>query len=100
MTNRTTTLARGATGAAQRFYTPQEVAHLLAVSPTTVMARIHDGALPAIRVSERVYRIPVAAFERFVSTEPAPVFDVRYRRVKRVRKLGEPIVAVGDLVRT
>ena len=50
----------------RRFYTPQEVAELLGVSPTTVMTRIHAGALPAVRVSDRVFRIPIAAFERFV----------------------------------
>ncbi len=83
----------------RRFYTPSEVADLLGVSSTTVMARIHDGALPAVRVSDRVYRIPVPAFERFVSTEAAPEFEVRFRRVKRVRKLGEAIVPVDDLVR-
>ena len=92
MTSGTTALT------ARRFYTPQEVARLLGVSPTTVMSRIHDGALPAVRVSDRVYRIPVGAFERFVSTAPVPEFEVRYRRVKRVRKLGEPIVSTGDLV--
>jgi hypothetical protein len=62
------------------------------------MARIHDGALPAVRVSERIYRIPVAAFERFVATRPVPEFEVRYRRVNRVRRLGEPIVPTDDLV--
>jgi len=63
------------------------------------MTRIHEGALPAVRVSERIYRIPIAAFERFVATTPPPEFDIRYRRVKRVRRLGEPIVATDELVR-
>lgn len=85
--------------AAPRFYSPQEVAALLGVSPTTVMTRIHDGALPAVRVSDRVYRVPVAAFERFVSTNATPEFEIHYRRVKRVRKLGEAIVPVDELVR-
>ena len=71
---------------------------MLGVSPTTVMTRIHDGALPAVRVSDRVYRIPIAAFERFVSTKPSPEFEIRYRRVKRVRRLGEAIVPVAELV--
>lgn len=83
----------------RRFYTPHEVAELLGVSSTTVMSRIHDGALPAVRVSDRVYRIPVPAYERFVSTEASPEFAVRFRRVKRVRKLGEAIVSADDLVR-
>lgn len=82
-----------------RFYSPQDVAVLLEISSTTVMARIHDGSLPAVRVSDRIYRIPIAAFERFVSTAPAPEFEIRYRRVKRVRRLGEPIVAADELVR-
>lgn len=84
---------------AKRFYTPQEVAQLLGVSPTTVMSRIHAGALPAVRVSDRIYRIPVPALERFVSTRPEPGFEIKYRRVERVKKLGEPIAApVDDLI--
>lgn len=75
----------------KRFYTPQEVARLLDVSPTTVMNRIHDGALPAVRVSERIYRIPIPAFERFVSTEPAPDFAVEVRKVRGAPQLGEPL---------
>ncbi len=95
MTNGTTKIA-----AAGRFYSPQEVARLLGVSPTTVMTRIHDGALPAVRVSDRIYRIPLPAFERFVSTSAPPEFEIRYRRVKRVRRLGEAIVPVDELVGT
>ena len=26
---------------------------------------VHDGRLPALRVSQRIYRIPAAAFERY-----------------------------------
>ncbi|MEO6349597.1 MAG: helix-turn-helix domain-containing protein [Candidatus Limnocylindrales bacterium] len=86
-------------GPLRPFYTPQEVALLLGVSSTTVMSRIHDGALPAVRVSDRIYRIPVPAYERFVSTEASPEFAVKFRHVKRVRKLGEAIVPTDDLVR-
>ncbi len=94
-------MANGTNGQepARRFYTPQEVAGLLGVSATTVMTRIHEGALPAVRVSDRIYRIPVAAFERFASTLPAPAFGIRYRRVKRVRRLGEAIVPAEELAR-
>jgi excisionase family DNA binding protein len=94
MTNR----ASGIDGPGRRFYSPREAAQLLGVSPTTVMTRIHEGTLPAVRVSDRVYRIPLPAFERFVSTEAGPEFEIRYRRVKRVRKLGEPIVPAEELV--
>jgi excisionase family DNA binding protein len=76
---------------AKRFYTPQEAAELLGVSSTTVMSRIHEGALPAVRVSDRIYRIPIPAFERFVATAPERSFEIRYRRVARVKRLGEPI---------
>ena len=71
---------------------------MLGVSPTTVMSRIHAGALPAVRVSDRVFRIPIAAFERFVSIEPLPELELRFRRVKRVRRLGEAIVPAEELV--
>ena len=93
-------MTNGATkpNAPRRFYSPGEVAQLLGVSPTTVMTRIHDGALPAVRVSDRVYRIPITAFERFVSTQAGPEFEIRFRRVKRVRRLGEAIVPADELV--
>ena len=94
MTNRASAIAMG-----KRFYSPQEVARLLGVSTTTVMTRIHDGALPAVRVSDRIYRIPAAAFERFASVEAAPEFEIRYRRVRRVRRLGEAIVPADELAR-
>ena len=80
----------------KRFYTPREVSVILGVSPTTVMDRIHAGALPAVRVSERIYRIPVPALERFVSTDPMPEFHVEYRRVDHVTKIGEPITAGAE----
>jgi len=83
-------------GVTKRSYTPQEVAQLLGVSPTTVMTRIRDGALPAVRVSDRIYRIPVPAFERFVSTQPRRTFEIAFRRVNRVKKLGEPIASPAD----
>ena len=93
------TIRPSATVAAKRFYTPQEIARLLGVSATTVMTRIHEGALPAVRVSDRIYRIPIAAFERFVAVEVTPEFEIRYRRVKRVRRLGEAIVPADELAR-
>lgn len=80
----------------KRFYTPAEVADLLNVSSTTVMNRIHRGALPAVRVSERIYRIPVPAFERFVSTTPATDISVEYRDVDDVGALGEPAATRAD----
>ena len=51
----------------QRYYTPREVADQLRVSPTTVMKLIHDGRLYAVRVSERIYRVPVGAVRKLHS---------------------------------
>jgi excisionase family DNA binding protein len=63
-----------------RFYTPREVADRLRVSPTTVMRAIHEDRLFAVRVSERVYRIPVGALARFEAGEigrvEVPAIDV------------------------
>ncbi len=47
------------------FLTPAEVATELDVSSATVLRLIHRGELPAIVVSERIYRIPAASFEMF-----------------------------------
>jgi excisionase family DNA binding protein len=80
----------------KRFYTPAEVAAILDVSSATVLRLIHDRRLPAVHVSERVYRIPIPAFERFQAgeitdpwlAEPAPI-----RRVDEIPEIGagEPL---------
>jgi excisionase family DNA binding protein len=49
------------------FLSPGEIASELGISSTTVLRLIHTGALPAIRVSERIYRIPNATFEMYKS---------------------------------
>lgn len=43
------------------FYTPTEFARLASMSNDRVMDLIHAGKLPAARISERIYRIPLAA---------------------------------------
>ena len=75
------------------FLTPAEVATQLAVSTATVLRLIHRGELPAIQVSERIYRIPSASFEMYKAgtlrvAGPAPV-----REVKR-----QPEVAQGEVL--
>ena len=62
----------------KQFLSPNDIASELSVSASTVLRLIHEQRLPAIRVSERIYRIPVAAFERykagaFESPSPAPI---------------------------
>lgn len=73
----------------RRFYTPREVADMLGVSTTTVLKLIHDGSLPGIKVSERIYRIPIPAFERFQAGGAAQSFTPVMRRVDRLEPLGE-----------
>ena len=45
------------------YYTPREVAQALAVSDDAVLDLIDRGELPALRVSPRIIRIPIAAFD-------------------------------------
>jgi len=45
------------------YYTPREVAEALAVSDDAVLDLIDRGELPALRVSPRIIRIPIAAFD-------------------------------------
>ncbi len=53
----------------KQFLSPNEIASELSVSTSTVLRLIHEQRLPAIRVSERIYRIPVAAFEKYKAGE-------------------------------
>jgi excisionase family DNA binding protein len=50
-----------------RYFTIKEAAERLAISHDTVSRLIGRGELPAIRVSERLYRIPAPALERYES---------------------------------
>lgn len=47
------------------FLSPGDVAEELGISSATVLRMIHAGSLPAILVSERIYRIPSASFEMY-----------------------------------
>jgi excisionase family DNA binding protein len=49
----------------KQFLAPGDVAAELGIRPRTVIRMIHKGELPAIRVSERTYRIPAASFEMY-----------------------------------
>jgi excisionase family DNA binding protein len=74
----------------RRYYTPREVSELLRVSPTTVMKLIHEGRLFAVRVSERIYRIPIGAVRRLQQGDPradAPTEEV----VDAHSSIGEPV---------
>jgi excisionase family DNA binding protein len=89
-----TRIARQAAPAAQKrpkldferkaFYSPAEIAQILGVSAQTVLDRIHDGSLYGVRLSPRIYRIPLAAFMIFLG-EPPRVKRI-VRKVKRLPK--------------
>jgi excisionase family DNA binding protein len=64
------------------FLSPAEIAAELSISSATVMRLIHRGELPAIHVSERIYRIPAASFEMYKAgtlrvPAPAPLRTVK-----------------------
>jgi excisionase family DNA binding protein len=74
-----------------RYYTIKETAERLAISHDTVSRLIERGELPAIRVSERLYRIPAPALERYESGTAASV-----RRVVRKQVAEELPFGVGE----
>ena len=47
------------------YYTPKEVAAILSISDDSVLDLVNRGDLPALRVSPRLTRIPIAAFDRW-----------------------------------
>jgi hypothetical protein len=53
------------------------------------MRWIHDGRLPAIRISERVYRIPVPALDRFLTGRPILRPTIEHRYVDELPEFGE-----------
>ncbi len=71
---------------AERYYTIKEAAERLRVSHDTISRIISSGELPAIRVSQRLFRIPTPALDRYASGVP-----VARRRVVR-RRVAEGIV--------
>lgn len=73
---------------AKRYYSPAEVAEALSVSTSTVLRLIHEGRLPAIRVSERIYRIPVPALDRFQSGAAPPNVTAMESRAESAPRLG------------
>ncbi len=50
---------------AKLYYTPREAAEILAISDDAVLDLIKRGEMPALRLSTRITRIPIAAFDRW-----------------------------------
>ena len=48
---------------ARLYHTPKEVAEILGISDDAVLDLVNRGDLPALRVSPRITRIPIAAFD-------------------------------------
>lgn len=47
------------------YYTPREVAEILAISDDAVLDLVKRGKIPALRISPRITRIPMVAFDRW-----------------------------------
>jgi len=45
------------------YYTPKEVAEILGISDDAVLDLVNRGSLPALRISPRITRVPIAAFD-------------------------------------
>ena len=45
------------------YYTPREVAQMLGISDDKVLQMVNSGEMPALRVSPRIIRIPISAFD-------------------------------------
>jgi excisionase family DNA binding protein len=73
---------------AERYYTIKEAAERLRVSHDTISRLISSGDLPAIRVSQRLYRIPTPALERYESGVPVARRRVVRRRVAQGIEFG------------
>ena len=48
---------------AKLYYTPKEVAEILAISDDAVLDLVNSRSMPGLRVSPRITRIPIAAFD-------------------------------------
>jgi hypothetical protein len=47
---------------AKLYYTPNKVAEVMELSDDAVLDLVNRGSMPALRVSPRITRIPIAAF--------------------------------------
>ena len=71
----------------QRWYSIKEAAERLGVSHDTVSRLVDRGELPAIRVSKRIVRIPVPAFEFYASGRTPTRRRVVRRQVSEARPI-------------
>jgi len=75
------------------YYTPKEVAAILAISDDAVLDLVNRGSMPALRVSPRITRIPIAAFDRWRDG-----FVPRRRQVSIAPARRQVVVGEGETV--
>jgi excisionase family DNA binding protein len=66
------------------FYTPAELARIARVHPSTVLNWIRSGRLAGVRLSPRVYRIPLASAIKLLEPEryrPPRIVERPFARV-------------------
>jgi excisionase family DNA binding protein len=73
------------------YYTPKEVAEMLRISDDAVLDLIHRNEIPALRLSARIIRIPVAGFDAWREGR-RPV----RRRVRIAEASGAQSPKIGD----
>ena len=71
------------------YHTPKEVAEILGISDDAVLDLINRGDLPGLRISPRITRIPIAAFDRWREGYRPKRRRVVIRRVSREVAIGE-----------
>ncbi len=73
----------------KQFLSPADIAQELDISTATVLRMVHAGSLPAIRVSERIYRIPSASFDMYKAGTLRAATAAPLHRVKKQPQLSE-----------
>jgi excisionase family DNA binding protein len=71
------------------YYTPREIAEILGISDDAVLDLIHRDELPALHVSARIIRIPIAGFDAWRGGRRAPRRRVAIRDSSENITIGE-----------
>lgn len=71
------------------YHTPREVAEILGISDDAVLDLINRGDMPGLRISPRITRIPIAAFDRWREGYRPKRRRVVIRRARREVAIGE-----------
>jgi excisionase family DNA binding protein len=71
------------------YYTPKEVAEILGISDDAVLDLINRKDLPGLRISPRITRVPIAAFDRWREGYRPKRRRVVVQRARREVAIGE-----------